>query len=251
MLKMRNLIGLVLIAVVSLGNSEIQSQPPPPAPSKASHKPEANPAQHNETSAKDQRGTEPSPLFIKVIPSTTVEPEPSKEHEKTRDYTSSEWWLIYLTGALSFITLILALYTGKLYRATVALGKEAKTTSDRQAGEMRETLNIARETAKASRDAADVAHDAMIAGERAFVFPGKFNFWYRPIANGEKRYYFQLVWENCGDTPTKKLTTHIRFNLRDEQLPEDFDFRSVVSDRLEGDRAEIQRCQGFHEHSRC
>jgi hypothetical protein len=26
---------------------------------------------------------------------------------------------------------------------------------------------------------------------------------------------------------------------------------SVVSDRFEGHRAEIQRCQGFHEHSRC
>jgi hypothetical protein len=30
-----------------------------------------------------------------------------------------------------------------------------------------------------------------------------------------------------------------------------FHVHSVVSDRFEGDRAEIQRCQGFHEHSRC
>lgn len=27
--------------------------------------------------------------------------------------------------------------------------------------------------------------------------------------------------------------------------------QSVVSDRFEGDRAEIQRCHGVHEHSRC
>lgn len=119
---------LVFISVSFAGTS----QPPSPAPSKSSQKPEANPAQHEEAPAKDQRGTETSPLFIKVAPSQTVEPEPSKEHEKARDYTSAEWWLVYVTGFLTAVTLVLAIFTGWLWNATKKLVQGADDTARRQ-----------------------------------------------------------------------------------------------------------------------
>jgi hypothetical protein len=201
------------------------SNPPPIAPSKAEEKNQANTKDKEQSASTDQRGAESSPLYIKVIPPLPIEPGPTDHAKQSNDYTSPEWWIVWVTLILSVITAILAGYTAKLWGATKSLAEDAKGTADRQAGEMQETLRISRESAKASIDAANIARDAMIAGERAFVFPGKFQFWYRPIANGEKRYYFQLSWENCGDTPTKQLTSHVRFSLRDNRLPEDFDFR--------------------------
>ncbi len=221
---------LTIVFVILLACSAwAQSQVPSPAPSESGHKPKANPAQHEEASAKDQRGTETSPLFIKVVPPTAIEPEPTEEHEKARNYTSSEWWLVYLTGALSAVTFVLALYTGKLYRATVALGKDAKTTSDRQAGEMQETLRIARESSKASRDAADVARDAMVAGERAFVFAiGIKAFWTKDNQTDLYHWKFRPQWQNSGDTPTKNMTMYTDCMLLDGELPMGFNFDGRV-----------------------
>jgi len=186
----------------------------------------------NKPATQDKRGTQESPLVIQGdITTKTAEKSESdrkQEEEKIeieRSLAKYSGWTAGITFVLVLVTGVLAFVTYKLWESTNTMAKDAKRTADRQAGEMQETLRLAKESSKASRDAADIAHDAMIAGERAFVFPGKFQFWYRPIANGEKRYYFQLFWDNCGDTPTKQLTSHVRFSLRDTQLPEDFDFR--------------------------
>lgn len=69
------------------------------------------------------------------------------------------------------------------------------------------------------------ADKALIAGERAFVFPKAFLFSFRPDKDGKKRYRFQVAWENSGDTPTKKMRTHVEVQLRDAEIPDNFDFR--------------------------
>jgi hypothetical protein len=58
------------------------------------------------------------------------------------DYSSSEWWLVYLTGGLVMVTLGLAIYTAKLWGATKTLSQDARATAERQAGEVRESLAI-------------------------------------------------------------------------------------------------------------
>ena len=110
------LLAFLFLLIADLSYS--QSQVPPPTPPKAGHQPKTDPGQQHENTAIDQRGTETFPLFIKVIPSFSVNPEPSKEHEQTRDYTSSEWWLVYVTAILTVVTLVLAIFTGNLWAST-------------------------------------------------------------------------------------------------------------------------------------
>lgn len=60
-----------------------------------------------------------------------------------------EWGLVYLTLALVVVTGCLAIYTAKLWGATKSLAEDAKRTSERQSGEVRESLRIGRETIEA------------------------------------------------------------------------------------------------------
>jgi len=124
-----------------------ESQPPPPTPSKTikNHERYSSQKNHN-TQIANQLGS-----------TITDHPKTNENEERHKDYSSSEWWLVYLTFALVVVTLGLAIYTAKLYRATVGLGKDAKSTSDRQAAEMEKSLTIAKEAAEATQKAAEAA----------------------------------------------------------------------------------------------
>jgi hypothetical protein len=83
---------------------------------------------------------------------------------------------------------------------------------------------------RASERQADLVRDAMIAGERAFVFCVGLTAFYdapadprRPIHN----WRFRPRWENSGDTPTKNMTMHTQCVLLDAPLAAGFDFNYV------------------------
>ncbi len=166
------LVMLCLLCGVAAFGAE--SQPPAPTPTKPIEKHKSNTSQSkNNPKTENQIGTETVPFVVKVQSPVTDHPEPNKPEEKHNNYTSSEWWLVYLTAALVFVTLGLTIYTARLWRATKVLAKDAKDTADRQAAEMQESLRIAEINAKATEKAAEAAKqsaDAIPSTERAFVF---------------------------------------------------------------------------------
>ena len=142
---------LLVITLLFPGPVEAQSQEPSPAPSKATQKPQAQSEHNKQRADADQRGTQDSPLFIKVIPSTSGEPQAAKETHKQDESTSPEWWLVYVTLALVTVTTGLAIYTAKLWGATKSLAEEAKRSAERQANEMQESLRIAKDSVEIAR----------------------------------------------------------------------------------------------------
>ncbi|MEO7863413.1 MAG: hypothetical protein ABIU05_23850, partial [Nitrospirales bacterium] len=58
----------------------------------------------------DRRGTESSPVFIKVLPPLPVEPNPAEHAQRSSGFTSPEWWLVWVTLSLAAITAFLAIY---------------------------------------------------------------------------------------------------------------------------------------------
>jgi Na+-transporting methylmalonyl-CoA/oxaloacetate decarboxylase gamma subunit len=159
---------LLLLAVALLFAGELaQSQVPPPAPPKATHKPEANSKKHEKNTATDKRGSETSPVFIQIVPPLTLEPQSAKEHEEARDYTSAEWWLVYITGALVLATCGLIIYTARLWGETRNLARDARETSTQQATDMQSSLTIARQYSDAARDANEIAKAAIQLSHRA------------------------------------------------------------------------------------
>jgi hypothetical protein len=95
-----------------------ESNPPTPAPSKKSTEPKANTAQHQQHTKEDKRGTKDFPAIIEITRAPTIQVEAIDRTEKGRDYASPEWGLVYITGLLAMITLGLAFYTARLWKAT-------------------------------------------------------------------------------------------------------------------------------------
>lgn len=74
----------------------------------------------------------PAPVQIEILKAPVIQAETTDKTEKRNDYSSSEWWLVYLTFGLVLVTAALAIFTGYLYNATVNLGRDAKKSSDTQ-----------------------------------------------------------------------------------------------------------------------
>jgi hypothetical protein len=85
------------------------SNPPVPTPTEASSQPKTNSAKGNGSANADQRGAKAPPLIIETGPSSASKIGAGQKPEKHEDYSSHEWWLVYLTAALAAITGALAL----------------------------------------------------------------------------------------------------------------------------------------------
>ena len=95
------------------------------------------------------------------------------------------------------------------------------------------TLSLRRSTDKlwdAGERQTSIARQAMIAGERAFVFAtGIAPFWEFDAGTGNYNWRFRPTWKNSGDTPTRRMTMHSECVLRDTPLPSGFDFNYITT----------------------
>lgn len=82
---------------------------------------------------------------------------------------------------------------------------------------------------KEARRGGDIARDAMVAGERAFVFAlGVTGFFELDSNTGHYNWRLRPNWQNSGDTPTRHMTMNSTCLLRTEPLPLGFDFDAVT-----------------------
>jgi hypothetical protein len=76
-----------------------------------------------------------------------------------------------------------------------------------------------------SRRASDIAREALVAGERAFVFATQLaQFWEHDPNSNEYNWRFRPTWQNSGNTPSKNMQIHTDYFLRDIPLPLNFRF---------------------------
>ena len=95
-----------------------QSQQPTPAPTKSIAKPQADAKKENTSATNKPSGTLEIPFFVKIIPTDDPAGVASKSAHKEQNYSSAEWWLVYVSIALTTFTLGLMCYTAKLWGAT-------------------------------------------------------------------------------------------------------------------------------------
>lgn len=138
------------------------------------------------------------------------------------DYVSLAWCSIVEVldeheGSITAIaTIVIAVFTVALALSTRKLGKMAVEQDER----MHESILV-------SKNAMKLSEAALIASERAFVFPtGSLQgFWERNVETNTYNWRFRIEWRNSGDTPTKNMTMHIESSLKDNVLPNGFDFK--------------------------
>jgi len=103
----------------------------------AASRPQAHASSVQPRAEPDRRATSEQPAVVDLVRAPVVRVEATDVTPKHHDYLSSEWWLVYLTAALAAFTLGLVLYTAKLYRSSVQVGRDAARTA-REAMEFNE-----------------------------------------------------------------------------------------------------------------
>lgn len=138
----------------------------------------------------------------------------------------------FLTAAA---TVAIAAFTLTLWRATVKLW----TISQQQSKHMETSIAIAIEAADAANRSAQIAEDALISGQRAFVFVDTIVY-PNPLDHNFINNFWRInvIWKNSGLTPTRNLMSNINWGSFINKIPNDFDFPDAV------DREPLCTCIG-------
>lgn len=179
-------LAFTLLGLLAFGTAESASDLPAPAP---------------------QRGTPESPVVVKVLPPEVTDPGIAENKAERAEKRSLDRKLVDFNGDLAHYTEILAILAGLQF---LALGAQAL---------------FLRAAFKEAKRSGDIAREAMIAGERAFVFAvGVSPLWEHDITSNSYNWRFRPIIKNFGDTPTRKMTMHTRVEVRSVSLPKGFDF---------------------------
>ena len=168
---MKNLLKILIVVFILLCAIAVQSQEPSPIPIKSSQKPQSQPKKIYNGPTDNQRGTDKSPIVVKVLPSDTAKEQSETETKNELDKSFYDKLISYSTVALAIVTAFLAFFTYRLWSATVRMSKDAKEAAARQAHEMQNSLAIAKESADAAQKSATVA-EKTVSLHRAWVFAG-------------------------------------------------------------------------------
>jgi hypothetical protein len=206
------LVGLVFISQVAIGVAHAAGAPIAVVKEKTQANGVASNDARTAAAAIDSRGnseskTEPPPIPVTIVPSKqTLEEAKSAAAERSQK-AELDRKLVDFNHDLAFYTALLAIIAGLQFLALLL-----------QAFFLRRAFIEARR-------GGDIARLAMIAGERAFVFPMGYRSFYEPYGTtGLYSWRFRPVWRNSGDTPTRNMIMHTRCILRNDALPTEFDF---------------------------
>jgi hypothetical protein len=158
---------LTALFIVSGGVHALE--PPSPAPSKASQEQKdsaSKPAKETKTTQSETKNAPLSMTFDSPVTIQKSEQDRQEDAKEIKHKASNEWWLVFWTAALASITLLLATITSVLARYTYKLWYDTSKASVRQAGEMRESLSIAKQSADAAKTSADTGYNQFIAAHR-------------------------------------------------------------------------------------
>jgi len=162
---------ILIILITSICTACEASQPSSPAPSKPIeiHRTEINQKKSDSTITQPQLGTVAAPLVVKVHESISTNPNSNGKEEKHKSWFSPEWVLIDVTLLLVVVTALLALYTYRLWCSTNTMAREATNTADRQAREMKASLEIAKDAANAAMIQAQTSTESLKRSNRAWI----------------------------------------------------------------------------------
>jgi hypothetical protein len=154
--------------------------------------------------------------FLYTVPRYSHDEAPNKRPADESE--NHGFWQKAGDDPVAYFTLWLVGFTGVLAVSTIGLWIVTWRASASQARDMKASI-------AAAERSAGIARDAMIAGERAFVFTvGLAPFWELDPTTNLYNWRFRPTWKNSGDTPTRRMIMHSECALRTTPLPEGFDF---------------------------
>lgn len=117
-----------------------------------------------------------------------------------------------------------------------------------QAKRMRDAVRIASDSAGVAEKSARVAEEALISGQRAFMFIREIKtYLHQDPDTGAFHWTVHPIWANSGNTPTRALSINTSYRLLDEPLPANFDFPASgdnMTQSIAGPRSMVEATSG-------
>jgi len=234
---------LLKLLPIALLCVSLQSQPLSPTPPIKRGQPKQLPTGATDQPNGNNRGTEQSPVFVKVLPPEKTHDESANDKTKALgfDNSSAEWWMVRLTAAIAIIGLIQTIVFGiqahrqkqtiskmdeiatsqtRDVQASIAEATRAATAMENVATSMAESAESVRTSVAINREIADTQKLVTELQSRAYLVA---IFAAMTPQNDTTNIRFQphIQIENRGNTPAYDVRFSISadvaaFPLRDE-----------------------------------
>ncbi len=224
------------------------SQGPSPASPKAGDVPQPISSASSQSANSDQRGTEQSPLVIKLLATEKTKQESEVDARDRQEKASSDWWIVRLTGILAlvaFLQLLVFGYQAKKLRETVESAKDQSSAMDRHISEAARSANAMEGVAKSLESTAKVSSETLQG------FRKQMRAYLTVVVGGgipqnrESNLKFDArpLLVNAGPTPARNVRHRTKAAILPIPLPEDFD------DTIGVEREEGGNMMGAHQNA--
>ncbi len=142
-----------------------------------------------------------------------TEPAQNNQNAKEDALARYTWRLVIATSVIAFV--------GVLTFGAALLQWDAMRHTD-------EATHIA---ATAAKKSADVAREALVSTNRAFISPKFISAISHRFDDAKDKYWYSIIpmWENSGNTPTRDMTIYVNSYFEFTPMPPDFLFPPFIS----------------------
>ena len=194
------------------------------------------------------KGDAPVAAAAEAQPAAAAEPvAPAKADiasAPAADSPESPDWIHAFFYEVKITDVLLALFAGLL----VLLGRDLARRMRDTASAARDSAAVAEKSATVAEKSARVAEDALISGQRAFMFIREIKtYLHQDPDTGQFHWTIHPIWANSGNTPTRGLSINTTYRLLDEPLPRDYDFpesREDLIPTIAGPRSMVEAVSG-------
>ncbi len=184
-----------------------------------SQQPKSKTQQPQQTTTTDQRGTQESPILVKVLPTPKTSEEATQDAEDRKQKAKNDGNIVDLTAVLAivaFLQLLVYTYQAKKLRETVESAGQQAEAMERHIGE-------ATRSANAMEHIATVIQSGNAAVLRAYISVVIGEAVYQDLRDGLK-FEGKPNLVNTGSTPAHNVRTRISAALVPQANAENFDY---------------------------
>lgn len=236
-MKVRHFLAALVIAF-GIGQHAVAEEPKQPESQQEMQQAPVMQKTAEESGAGHEKYAAPADATAGVAPSS-AQPAAAESPAKVESAESAQAdsWVQSFLYEVKITDVLIALFAGLLVLLALV-----------QSRRMRDAVRVAAESADVAGKSARVAEEALVSGQRAFMFIREIKtFLHQDADTGRFHWTIHPIWANSGNTPTRALSINTSYRLMDAPLSKDFDFPpggEVVTSAIAGPRSMVEATPG-------
>lgn len=156
---------LILLPILASAATLAKSNGPSPSPPEIRKPEQSKPGEPEAPAQKNQDRTAIPPLVIKEAPAQKAQKEPTENTKEADSKTSTDWWMVWLTGILAFVASLQLIVFGLQARRLRQTIETMKKIGADQSKDMQGWIAVADKSADAAKRSADSDRPHMLPAQ--------------------------------------------------------------------------------------